>query len=63
MENAADIIDALGGTFTVARALDIAPSTVSSWKQSGKIPKWRVPGIEVIASEKGIDLSAVPKAA
>lgn len=57
MQTAADIIDQLGGTVSVARALDLAPTTVSSWKQSGKIPKWRMDGIAALASEKGVSLS------
>lgn len=56
MNTATDIIEALGGTFAVARALDLAPTTVSSWKQSGTIPKWRMPGIVQVAREKGITL-------
>ncbi len=62
MNNASDIIEALGGTFAVARELDIAPSTVSSWKQSGTIPKWRLPGIAEMARQHGVALPQ-PKAA
>lgn len=57
MDNAAEIIEKLGGTVSVARALGLAPTTVSSWKQSGKIPKWRLQGIDDLAAEKGIVLS------
>ena len=35
------IIDDLGGTVAVATALGLPPSTVSSWKSSGRIQKWR----------------------
>jgi len=57
METASDIIEALGGTVAVAVALDLAPTTVSSWKSSGSIPKWRIPGIEALAREKGVILN------
>jgi len=59
MDNASAIIDALGGTVAVARELELAPTTVSSWKQSGKIPKWRAPGIREMEASKGVDLSSL----
>lgn len=63
MKNATEIIDALGGTTAVARALNLTPSTVSSWKQSGSIPKWRMPGVEALAAELGADITGAAKAA
>lgn len=58
MQNAADIIEALGGTVAVARALKLTPSTVSSWKGS-KIPNWRVDAITKLARKQGVDLSSI----
>jgi len=60
MENAADIIKALGGTVAVARALNLTPSTVSSWK-GAKIPSWRMDGITKLAQMRGVDLAALPQ--
>lgn len=41
MLTASDIIDRLGGTSTVAAALDVTPSVVSSWRSSkGHVPHW-----------------------
>lgn len=56
MQTATDIIEALGGTSAVAAELDLTPSTVSSWKSSGRIPKWRRPAIETLARRKGLSL-------
>lgn len=61
MTQAAQIVDALGGTSAVAAALELTPSTVSSWKTSGRIPRWWKKGIDEIATEKGIDLDALPE--
>lgn len=65
MQNAAAIIDALGGTAEVARALKLTASTVSSWKfsKTGAIPAWRVPAILKLAKKRGVDLSALPSRA
>ena len=63
MMTAEQIVEALGGTVAVAKALDLAPTTVSSWKKSGSIPKWRKPEIEKLASRKGICLSRPTDAA
>lgn len=62
MPNAQQIIEALGGTVAVARALNLAPTTVSSWKQSGRIPKWRMSDIRACAAEAGVDLEALTPA-
>jgi len=48
------IIDALGGTSSVASALGLSPSTVSSWKAAGSIPKWRMDGVSALARKKGV---------
>lgn len=59
MENASEIIAALGGTSAVARELELPPSTVSSWKTGSGIPKWRMPGIRLMADRLGVDLNCV----
>jgi hypothetical protein len=58
MMTATQIVDALGGTVEVAKALELTPSTVSSWKTSGSIPKWRMAGIREIARDKGVSLES-----
>lgn len=58
MDKVTDVIDALGGTSAVARALNIPASTVSSWKSAGRIPNWRVPTLVKLARAKGFSLNA-----
>lgn len=53
MQTVADFIKALGGTVSVAAALDLTPSTVSSWKTAGSIPRWRMEAIRKLAKDKG----------
>ncbi|MBO9602571.1 MAG: hypothetical protein J7496_08695 [Novosphingobium sp.] len=59
METVEQFIDALGGTVEVANALDLAPTTVSSWKSSNSIPKWRRADLGAFAKVKGRELPAV----
>ena len=59
MKTVSDFIDELGGTVAVANFLDIAPTTVSSWKTSHSIPKWRMEGVKAFAKKLG---KPVPKA-
>jgi hypothetical protein len=54
MQTTEAFIDALGGTVAVATALDLAPTTVSSWKSSGSIPRWRMDGLRALAASKGV---------
>lgn len=54
MQTVEQFIDAVGGTTSVARAMGISPSTVSSWKAAGNIPKWRVRDLATVAAEQGI---------
>lgn len=56
MQTVEQFIDSLGGTVAVANALDLAPTTVSSWKSSGSIPKWRMPGLREIATKQEIEV-------
>ena len=59
MQTVEQFIDALGGTVAVANALELAPTTVSSWKSSGSIPKWRMEKLLTLAFERGV---SVPQA-
>ena len=52
MQTISDFIDDLGGTVAVANALDLAPTTVSSWKNGKKIPKWRRDALTELAKKK-----------
>lgn len=61
MTKAAQIVEALGGTVKVANALDLTPSTVSSWKGSGKIPRWWMRDITALALQTGVDLDNLPR--
>jgi hypothetical protein len=63
MTQATKIIDALGGTSKVATALELTPSTVSSWKTSGKIPRWWMQSVSDMANDLGVDLNALPESA
>jgi hypothetical protein len=54
----AQIIAALGGTMKVAAALNLTPSTVSSWKTAkGGIPRWWMRDIEKLAKRQGVSLT------
>ncbi|MBS0536997.1 MAG: hypothetical protein JSR72_23305 [Proteobacteria bacterium] len=50
---AGSIIDDLGGTGAVAKALSCADSTVSSWRARGVIPGPNWAGIVALAAEQG----------
>lgn len=41
-------ISDLGGTVVVAKAAGVAPSVVSFWRTSGRIPIWRLPAVMAI---------------
>jgi len=47
-------IDQLGGTVKVAAALELSPTTVSSWKSSNSIPRWRRKDLLALASEANV---------
>ncbi|WEE76642.1 helix-turn-helix domain-containing protein [Comamonas testosteroni] len=57
--SATKVIDALGGTFAVARIFDIKPPSVSDWKKDG-IPRARVMYLKAAYRKAlvGIDLAA-----
>ncbi|QVJ07664.1 helix-turn-helix domain-containing protein [Sphingopyxis sp. BSN-002] len=49
MTEASQIIADKGGTVKVAAALDLTPSTVSSWKKAkGGIPRWWLPHVQAL---------------
>lgn len=61
MDNASQVIEALGGTMKVAEALSLTPSTVSSWKSAkGGIPRWWKRDIEALAAKAGVCLDGRP---
>lgn len=49
------VIDALGGTSEVARAIEAPTSTVHSWRAIG-IPPSRLAHLKLVARERGITL-------
>lgn len=58
-QSAAQVIEALGGTFAVARIFNVKPPSVSDWKKDG-IPAARVMFLKVAHRKAlaGIDLTA-----
>lgn len=63
METFADhVIDALGGTTEVARAIEAPTSTVHSWRKIG-IPPSRLAHLKLIAEARGVSLPDEPKQA
>jgi hypothetical protein len=53
LESAAEIIEAFGGTFALARAAGVSPKTVSNWKKNG-LPAARFPDLEPLLRLNGI---------
>jgi hypothetical protein len=56
---AKQVIDALGGTSEVARAIEAPTSTVHSWRTIG-IPPSRLAHLRLLASGLGIELPDAP---
>lgn len=54
MQTIGQFIVDLGGTVAVANALDLSPTTVSSWKSANSIPKWRRDGLLKLAAKKSV---------
>lgn len=52
----ASVIDRLGGTSAVAGALDVADSTVSTWRERG-IPPARCLALSRLAAEKAPEIT------
>lgn len=59
---AAEIIDALGGTTDLAREMEAPTSTVHSWRSIG-IPRSRMAHIRLLAKLKGVELPQTADAA
>jgi hypothetical protein len=57
MSYAAKIIDKFGGTRKLAAAIDLPPSTVQSWKDTGLIPAKHQQVVLDKARETNIDLT------
>ncbi len=51
------LIEKFGGINSMARALNIPPTTVQSWKNKNNIPNWRFPNIIITARKNNIDIS------
>lgn len=60
MTYADQMIDALGGTTEVARAIEAPTSTVHSWRKNG-IPSSRLAHLRLLAEVKGIELPHAPE--
>ena len=63
MTNISSFIDELGGTVKVAKALDLSPTTVSSWKSSNSVPRWRRTALLDLAREAEIEAPSFERAA
>lgn len=53
---AQQVIEAFGGLSKAARALGLPITTVHSWKESGRIPRWRVQAITDAAAKLGVEI-------
>jgi len=53
MKSANQIIDLCGGTSSLAKALKLTPSTVSSWREVNFIPRWWQDGVIAVAKAAG----------
>lgn len=58
MDKVSDIIEALGGTTAVARAIDVPVTTAHAWKRAEFVPSWRVPALVALAKKKGKPITA-----
>lgn len=63
LNNAAGVIEALGGIRPTAAKLGVPVTTVQGWKKRGVIPAARHTDILRVVREAGIDLSVLPPAA
>lgn len=52
------VFDRFGGTRPMARLLGASPSTVQSWKASGRIPAGKQPLVLETAERAGIEITA-----
>lgn len=63
MANISSFIDELGGTVKVANALGLSPTTVSSWKSSNSVPRWRRDALLALAREADVEAPSFERAA
>jgi len=53
--NAADLIEALGGTNAVATALNVSPAGVRNWRSFDRFPARHYRKVLAMADEKGVE--------
>lgn len=53
-----NLFELFGGTRKMALAMGEAPSTVQSWKATGRIPAHRQPAVLETARELGLEITA-----
>jgi hypothetical protein len=53
-----DLLNQLGGTAKVSRALNLPLTTVAGWGQTNSIPKWRLPRLAELAISQGVAMPA-----
>jgi len=58
MSTASDIIDALGGSASVARETGFPLTTIESWKAANFVPEWRRDPLLELASRIGARVRA-----
>jgi DNA-binding transcriptional regulator YdaS (Cro superfamily) len=56
--NIKPLITLLGGPAKIARYLQICPQAVSIWIAKGRIPVGRVPSLERLARQQGVEVRA-----
>jgi hypothetical protein len=52
------VVDAFGGLTEMSKKLGIPVTTIASWRDAGRIPRWRKPAIIEGAAREGISLPA-----
>ena len=52
--DALQLINALGGTYEVAKLVDVKPPSVSGWKEAGRIPDAKLIRLAPVAEARGL---------
>ncbi|MFD2297742.1 hypothetical protein QRO11_15460 [Paracidovorax citrulli] len=52
--DALQLINALGGTYEVAKLTDVKPPSVSGWKEAGRIPDAKLIRLAPVAEARGV---------